>query len=127
MDVNARIAALEQELAHLKADVGPADQRHSRRSLFKVGALAAGGTALAAVAGASPAAAADGDPLLAGETTVQDSADSTVLHYVTASEPMSGSDPANILLVSDGDPLDTTAVLPAAVAARAASRSRSRI
>jgi hypothetical protein len=117
MDVNARITALEEELRRLKADVAPAEEhRHSRRNLFKVGALAAGGTALAAVAGAAPASAADAGNLLIGEDNEQDTTDSTVLQYTNAAAPAVGSDAANVLLVTDADTLDATADMPAAVA-----------
>jgi len=125
MDVNARIEGLERELQRLKREVGEPAAGTSRRRLFQVGAAAAGGAVLAAV-GARPAAAADGDEFVIGETNEQNTTDSTVLHYTAADAPI-GSTPdttGNILLVSDQDTLDassppfddTTTVPPAAIA-----------
>lgn len=75
-EIHERIAALEAQLAELKADVTPeVEVVSSRRDMFKKLAIGAAGVATLGTAGAlsqaSPAAAApaavDGDPLTVGE------------------------------------------------------------
>ena len=65
--IEDRIADLERELAALKAEVGAApEQATSRREVFKALAVGAAGVAAGMVAGAAPAAAADGGNLVIG-------------------------------------------------------------
>src|SRR5262245_13557543 len=68
-DITNRIAALEAELADLKAHVtAPATQESSRRDMFKKLALAGAGVAVGGVlTQAAPAAAADNDNIVIGK------------------------------------------------------------
>ncbi len=72
-DVHRRVAALEAELAALKAEVAaspPAEAEPSRREVFKKLAIAGAGVAAGSVlAQASPVAATDGDPVQIGNET----------------------------------------------------------
>ena len=70
--IEARIAALEAELSNLKAlvanDAEPGAPTSDRRGMIKlVAASAVGAVTGAALLGAQPAAAADGDPVIQGE------------------------------------------------------------
>ena len=65
--IEDRIVDLERELAALKAEVGAApEQATSRREVFKALAVGAAGVAAGMVAGAAPAASADGGNLVIG-------------------------------------------------------------
>jgi hypothetical protein len=97
-DIDRRIAALEDELAALKARMATAPEpESSRREMFKKLALASAGVAAGGVlAQASPAAATDGQSLLIGDT---------ILPVQTAQTPTSlsavGFAGQEVLLVND--------------------------
>jgi hypothetical protein len=120
-ELEAKIELLTQRLTAL-ADPAPAagvelaahhppEASGSRRSLFKLAAgAAAGGTALALATTSGRVAAADGDPLRAGQSTTQGDGGrtSTVLSYTNSEAPqvpnfLIGGDPldANIMTVRD--------------------------
>ena len=63
---DARVAALERQVAALTARLAPPDERYDRRTLLRRGGAVLAGAAGAAVALPGTAAAADGDAVLAG-------------------------------------------------------------
>lgn len=111
MDDHARISALESELTELRAEVAAlrAAQRveptappqiappteATRRAVLRRAAAAAGAVAAAATIGATPAAAGNGDPVAAGQTTTATAR--TELRYTSASALQS-----HLLAVQDG-------------------------
>jgi hypothetical protein len=122
-DVHDRIAELEAQLAELKAQVGsaptpepPADRPMDRRSMLRNAGVAIAGAATGAyvLGAASPAAAADGDTIVAGTRTVASSptelkmaggATPRVLLLVNESvfTPAQSAFPATLATWSDGD------------------------
>jgi hypothetical protein len=109
-EIQERIAALETQLADLKAQVGgaPTEVLASRRDFAKKAALGVAGLAAAGVAGAvaaaGPASATDGAALLVGVVNTEDVANITGLRYNNAVRPnvgIFGSQNGNILTATD--------------------------
>ena len=93
----------------------------NRRSMLKLAAGAAAGAVVGTVAtNAGPVAADNGDPILAGDTTVSGAPDpwGTVLHYTNNAAPVVGgllpgtTVPANAFLVRDDPSGFAQVVLP---------------
>ena len=85
-----RIEELEARVAELTQQAETAEPRSSRRKMLKLAGAAAAGAAAVAVAGkASPVAANDGDPLLAGAdvTTTPANRNDTGLIYTNSATP----------------------------------------
>jgi hypothetical protein len=102
------LASLRAEVARLRARVEAPKQGMSRRHLLRAAPAVALGGALAAVAGASPASAADGDPVLQGEDN----------HYGTSTTALFGGDPSSnraALDVTGGSRADVAALGAAAL------------
>lgn len=111
-EIHERIAALEAQLAELKAEVTPeVEVVSSRRDVFKKLALGAAGVAVggAVLAKATPAAAADNGTVLMGTTNTfgDTGATNTTLKYVSGTAPttatlFAGTQPTNAFLVRHG-------------------------
>ena len=143
-ELEARVAELSREVRVLRSEPaagpgsGPAEVSpialagaRSRRNVLKLAGAAAAGSALAVAARGGTVAAADTDPVRAGQrvSTTSGSSNPTVLEYTNASGPMvssGGTDvTANIFLARDapttnGNP-DRATQFPAAVAGYAFS------
>jgi hypothetical protein len=114
-DLTTRLARLESALAPAaSASVAEAPAGSSRRDMLKVIAGAAGGAVAATVFVAQPAAAADGQPLLMGQTN-------TATSRPTRGD-YTGGDTAGVGFLfqaandPNGNPLGTTSQYPSALA-----------
>src|SRR5258706_8721929 len=125
-DLHERIAALEVQLAQLKAQVGAESTEvlASRREFARKAALSVAGLAVAGVAGAvasaGPVAAADTDPILVGEDVTQGTGSLgtiTSLRYINPAVPTAGVGGGDIFTVRDSLALPTAAesTYPAAI------------
>jgi hypothetical protein len=125
-DLQERIAALEVQLAELKAQVGAESTEvlASRREFARKAALSVAGLAVAGVAGAvataGPAAAADLDSLLIGEDNTQGTGSLgtiTSLRYINPAVPTAGVGAGDIFTVRDSLSVPTAAesTYPAAI------------